>query len=139
MVNTADIDKSANANWGIRQVSCFFPVYFFLYEENQKGRSSDLPLLGPQGGPKMQIQAKWSIQIVNKAWKFGCKSYLTCQRQLDGVHVEKRSAAYYSIYINFIKNVFTNLRDKKETKRSKEIEKERKQKEKASLVSMKIY
>ena len=103
MVNTADIDKSANANWGIRQVSCFFPVYFCLYEENQKGRSSDLPLLGPQGGPKMQIQAKWSIQIVNKAWKFGCKSYLTCQRQLDGVHVEKKSAAYYSIYINFIK------------------------------------
>ena len=64
---------------------------------------------------------------------------MTCQRQLDGVHVEKRSAAYYSIYINFIKNVFTNLRDKKETKRSKEIEKERKQKEKASLDSMKIY
>ena len=64
---------------------------------------------------------------------------MTCQRQLDGVHVEKKSAAYYSIYINFIKNVFTNLRDKKETKRSKEIEKERKQKEKASLVSMKIY
>ena len=66
MVKTADIDKSANANWGIRQVSCFFPVYFCLYEENQKGHSSDLPLLGPQGGPKMQIQAKWSIQIVNK-------------------------------------------------------------------------
>ena len=60
----------------------------------------------------MLIQAKGCIQIVNKAWKFGCKSYLTCQRQLDGVHVEKKSAAYYSIYIDFIKNVVTNLRDK---------------------------
>ena len=34
---------------GIKKVSCFFPVYLSPYEENQKGCSSDQPLLCPKG------------------------------------------------------------------------------------------
>ena len=48
MVNIADLDYSANVNSGMRPVLCFFPVYFSPYEENQKGCSSDKPLLGPK-------------------------------------------------------------------------------------------
>ena len=52
MVNIADLDYSANVNSGMRPVLCFFPVYYSPYEENQKGCSSDKPLLGPKIPPR---------------------------------------------------------------------------------------
>ena len=65
MVNIADLDYSARVNSGMRPVLCFFPVYYSPYEENQKGCSSDKPLLGPKIPPRPYaeniLKQKWLI------------------------------------------------------------------------------
>ena len=53
MVYVADLDCSADANSGMRQVLYFFPEWFCPYEEIQGECSSDKVLGGPYGGPKV--------------------------------------------------------------------------------------
>ena len=55
IVNIAFSDCSADANSGLRQVLCFFSEYFGSYEEYQGEGSSDQPLRGPKGAPKVPL------------------------------------------------------------------------------------
>ena len=88
----------------------WFPVCLSPYEENQKGCSSDQPLLCPLGGPKMLIQVEWGwwVQILSKTWKFGYNYDFTARWRacLKKSVVEAYCStftAYYSIYNLFIK------------------------------------
>ena len=53
IVYVADLDYSANANSGMRQVLYTFPGSHVPSEESQKGCSSEKSLGGSQGGPKV--------------------------------------------------------------------------------------
>ena len=52
MMNIADLEYSAVANSGMRQVKHFFPAHFSPSDDNRRGCSSDQPPWGPQAGPK---------------------------------------------------------------------------------------
>ena len=58
-MNIADLDYSANVNSGMRQIKCFFHAHSSPSEDNQKGCSSDLLLLGLQVGPKLPQGPTW--------------------------------------------------------------------------------
>ena len=82
----------------VMRFSC---VFLSIWRESKGVLIRPTPC-GPSG-PKMLIQVEWGwwVQIVNKAWKFGYKYYLTCQRQPNGILVEKNlwllhAAAYLS-------------------------------------------
>ena len=53
MVNIADLEYSADANLGMRQVKCFIPAHSSPSDDHKKGCSSDQPPWDPQGGPKV--------------------------------------------------------------------------------------
>ena len=69
MVNIAYSDCSADGNSGLRQVLLFFLEYFGSYEENQGECSSDKPLGGPYGGPKVP-PGPFAEKNFNKIEKF---------------------------------------------------------------------
>ena len=52
MVNIADLEHSADANSGMRQVRCFIPAHSSPSDDHKKGCSSDQPPWDPQGAPK---------------------------------------------------------------------------------------
>ena len=64
MMNIADLGYSSDANSEMRQVNLVFPAHFSPSDDNKKVCSSNQPLLGSKGDPKISPRHDFDAKMV---------------------------------------------------------------------------